>query len=157
MHFHEAVAKAKGVALQLGTQVPFLWVEGTKQEYALWLHTLPDDPLDKYRLFFKAGRTVARDKELGKLVQVFFISEAWLSIVRQGKLPDIRPSEDPQRQEVLIVSCFNLKNHTKDISVLSYMRDKKGKLIAIKELSSGNAGLQFASSLLDTFLAGYHS
>jgi hypothetical protein len=157
MHFHEAVAKAKSVALQAGRHVPLLWVEGTKQEYALWLDTLPVHPLERHLKFFEAGYTVARDKELGKLVQVFFISEAWLSIVRQGKLPDIQPSEDPQRQEVLIVSCYNLKNHTKDISVLSYVREKKSKLIAIKELSSGNAGLQFASPLLDTFLAGYHS
>ena len=155
MHFHEVVAQAKASALEMGRHIPILLLEGTKQRYVVALGTLPDDPFEKRRMLFAIGHNAARKDELGALVQVYFISEAWVSIIRQGTLPDVRPSQDPQRQEILVISCVNLKEQTKKIAILSYVRNKEGRLTAIKDF--GNKGIQFESELLDAFLAGYRS
>ena len=155
MHFHEVVAQAKASALKTGGHMPVLLLEGTKQSYVVALDTFPDDSLEKRRTLFAVGYSVARNDKLGALVQVYFISEAWVSIIRQGTLPDVRPSQDPQRQEILVISCINLKEQTKEIAILSYVRDNEGRLIAIKDF--GNEGIQFESELLDAFLAGYRS
>ena len=155
MHFHEVVTQAKASALETGRHIPVLLLEGTRQRYVVALDTLPDDALEKRRMLFAIGYNAVRKDELGALVQVYFISEAWVSIIQQGTLPDVRPSQDPQRQEILVISCVNLKEQTKEIAILSYVRDKEGRLIAIKDF--GNEGIQFESELLDAFLAGYRS
>ena len=57
-----------------------------------------------------AGYALAQSGEVGDLRQVFFISEGWMIVGEEGKPPvSPRPSEDPKRMEVLVVSNLSAR------------------------------------------------
>lgn len=60
---------------------------------------------------FVAGQALARDSGAEQLRSVYFVSEAWLSQAQDGRLPDVPPSQNPQRKEVLIVNGVEAKSH----------------------------------------------
>lgn len=61
----------------------------------------------------------------------FYISEAWMSVAKKEEIGRKKPSEDPERQEVLIISKFNrdMKNET---AIIPFKR-KEGEIAFEKE------------------------
>lgn len=106
-----------------------------------------------------AGRALAYEGTAGRVRSVYFVTEAWLSQAREGKLPAVRPSQDPQRKEVLIVSGLSgLIGHRRQISLAVYemVRDERGALRELRDYTfPEDPRLVADTPLLEAFLDGF--
>lgn len=75
----------------------------------------------------------------------------------QGKNRNIRPAQDPNRIEVLVISCLDLATKEQSVVCFEYVRDAKGILREIKDmvLPDGQTVAKAVSPLLPAFVAGY--
>ena len=108
--------------------------ESAKEGGILSLKDFPDDPAEKHLAIQTTGYNVGKKAELGELVRVFLISEAWVSIPTAGKLPNVRPSKDPARREALIISSLAV-DRTTALTIFHIERDGQGKLTGLTEFS----------------------
>lgn len=155
MTMTEIAAIAKQTMLKDGYHAPTLIVEGSKEGGVLSLKHFPDDPEEKHLAMQTTGYNVGKKAELGELVRVFLISEAWVSIAVGGKLPGVRPSKDPKRHEVLIISSLAV-DRTTALTMFDVERDSHGMVTGLTECSpSPEDGPTVQSPLLDAFLHGF--
>lgn len=77
MTMTQIAALARDVMLRDGRHAPTLVVEGSRQGGVVALKDLPDDPAEKHLMMQGAGYTIGKRPDLGELVRVFLISEAW--------------------------------------------------------------------------------
>ena len=82
--FEDVTQKAKEIALQDGSHVPILIVEGTRGMAISQMRDVPDTHGERLDLMRSLGQAAARSGKLGRLNQVFFISEAWMSMANKG-------------------------------------------------------------------------
>jgi hypothetical protein len=155
MTMNQISAIAKEVMLKDGYHAPTLIVEGTKEGGILSLKHFPDDPDEKHLAMQATGYNVGKKAELGELVRVFLISEAWVSMAKSGTLPSVRPSKDPNRREVLIISSLAV-DRTTALTLFHIERDAAGKVTGLTEFSpSPEDAPTMKSPLLDAFLHGF--
>src|SRR5579859_2383557 len=152
----EIIEMAEEVLLREGQHMPTVMVIGSKKTAMLRLSDLPDTHAGRARRMFSAGRSIAREGVVGKLQQIYFISEGWMSTGEKGKMPDKVPSQDPKRVEVLLISGLNLETTQVDIVVHEMVRDSEGTLIELKALDI--SGVERADSpLLRAFAQGFQA
>jgi|SRR5579859_919562 len=148
----EIIEMAEEVLLREGQHMPTVMVIGSKKTAMLRLSDLPDTHAGRARRMFSAGRSIAREGVVGRLQQVYFISEGWMSTGEKGKMP----SQDPKRVEVLLISGLNLETTQVDIVVHEMVRDSEGTLIELKALDI--SGVERADSpLLRAFAQGFQA
>jgi hypothetical protein len=133
--FEDVAQKAKEIALQDGSHVPILIVEGSRGMAISQMRDMPDTHDQRLDLMRSLGQAAARSGKLGRLNQVFFISEAWMSVANNGKPPDMRPSQDPNRKEVLIVTGLELKRQQKHLRIFEMIRNPEQRVVDLSELS----------------------
>lgn len=149
---------AKESALKQGQHIPTVVVEGSLQPVYAQFKEFPGTHEERLNRLFAAGYSLAEEGQVGNLKQVFFISEGWLSTRVTGTLPDVPPSQDPNRQEVLIISCLQILGHKTRIRLLEMLRNSAGKLIGLRELDLDQDERADAENpLLDAFVAGFHA
>jgi hypothetical protein len=108
-----------------------------------------------------AGFAFAQSREVGELKQVFFISEAWMSIAELDKPPAVRPSQDPERIEVIMVSNLAVQEAPTRVesrmAILEMIRDAEGRLTDLNALGLAEESAEghVENSLLDAFVVGY--
>ena len=102
-----------------------------------------------------AGRALAQSWEVGELRQVAFISEEWMS-TGAGRPPELRPSQDPARKEVLLISSLTTKDYRNRVVIFEMARDVNDKLTELRDVrSSGEYDEGHAEPpLLDAFVDG---
>ena len=83
--------------------------------------------------------------------QVIYVSEGWSSPPRT---PFLRPSQDPNRTEVLVISALDAKTNTQTLHMYACIRDTKQAVIDLKRFPLPKDG-EVQSPLLPAFLAGY--
>jgi len=85
----------------------------------------------------------------------FLLTEAWLSFVDGA--PNVLPSQDPNRKEVLVVSGCQIDPYQVSLRAYEMIRDAQGKLLDLRRLSEGleSEPVTCESPLLDAFLMGY--
>ena len=90
---------------------------------------------------------------LGRLLNVIFITEAWL-----GTRMDVPPSEDPRRIEVLTLSHYAVRERRLELVSYEMIRDGEGKLIdlVLSWDTRQEPKVQPQSGLIDGFMEGYH-
>src|SRR3712207_746909 len=98
----------------------------------------------------QAGVQLAQDGKVGEIAQVFYICEGWSSPART---PYIRPSQDPNRAEVLVVSALDATTNTQRLQMYACIRDAKQAVIDLKQVLPEDAEAE--SPLLPAFVAGY--
>jgi hypothetical protein len=92
---------------------------------------------------------------LGVLQQVFLVSEAWLSRA-PDKASAVLPSQDPERQEVLLICGLDPQQSQMQIVVFRMLRDPQGKLTELQPMERAQAEtMQAESPLLWAFVYGY--
>ncbi len=152
---------AKETILEDGEHIPMLYVEFAE------LNELVIAPIigfgaenqttfDKQKLLFSIGRALSKEYLGLKVSCVAFVCEAWTSFVKHGdQFKYERPSEDPNRKEMLLVSTLdassppNLKQQAYRAEML---RDGSGELV---DLLSKSTPLEVGHNrLLTAFLAG---
>lgn len=147
---------ARAVTLQHGHHVPTLITVGSKETLVAQLPDFEDTHEGRVQQMTAIGVAVAQDADIGLLERVFFISEAWMSLAKDGKLPEILPSQDPARKEVLVVSSLDIAAREPDMVLFEMIRNNKGKLKRLTEVAPANEeGRQVESPLLSAFVYGY--
>ena len=154
MTITDVAAIAKRVMLEQGKHAPMLVVEGTGMNGIVELGTLPGDYPGKHDAMMMAGFSVAKEGKAGELKQLFFVSEAWISQGEDGKPPQTRPSEDPNRREVLVIGSVRLPERREELMVYALSRNERGEFVGLDELPE-LAGGSPRSFLLDSFLKGF--
>ena len=104
-----------------------------------------------------AGYALAQSGEVGDLRQVFFISEGWMIVGEEGKLPASRPSEDPRRKEVLVISNLSTREQESRLVIFEMVRDVEGQLAELRDiqLPGENEEGHAETPLLDAFVDGF--
>jgi len=148
---------AKETALKFGNHLPTLIIEGKRESVFAQLDNVANTHEGRLRQMFTLGATLGEQGVIGSLQQMFYISEAWVSMAQKGEmLPDVPPSQDPKRKEVLVIVNFHAQRQNMQMVMLEMVRDTEGQLVALPELQrSGQAGEHAESPLVTAFVRGF--
>ena len=149
---------AKENILKFGGHVPTIIVKGSDGSSIAQFESLAETHEEKARMMFAAGADIARNNRIGELWQVFFVSEAWVSMAGEDGTIDKPPSQDPNRKEVLIITTVELIEQPRtDLALFEMIRNNEGELVELKEFAmvENAEGLRVESPLLKAFVAGY--
>lgn len=155
-HFEKIIRYAKEALLRQGSHGTMLIMEGDKNTLIAGLATFPATHAGRIITMRAAGRSVALSGEIGRLLDVYLISEGWMSMSRDGKLPNMRPSQDPNRKEVLIISGLRVEDQSKSLRLFEMKRGFRGKLVDLEEVEpdEGKKGTVDVP-LLEAFVDGF--
>ena len=69
----------------------------------------------------------------------------------------VRPSQDPNRKEVLIISAIQIKEHKKQMKVFEILRDSDQKVVGLEEFMPDEEKKDESVEvpLLDAFVHGF--
>ena len=149
---------AQETLLRDGHHASTLIIDGSTRPVIVQIDGLAPTFEGRIQQMFVAGQALARDGGAGRLRSVYFVSEAWLSQAQEGKMPDVPPSQDPQRKEVLIVDGVEAKSRRARVAIYEMARDGEGNLREIREIKFLNeTSASSDSPLLEAFLAGFRS
>ena len=157
LHLDDIVRLAEDVILRDGHHIPILLVEGTTDLMVMQLPGLPDEPELRQAMLFEVGKLVTSTASVGRLRQVFMITEAWLSIEQEGKPVLKRPSEDPHRKEVLLVAAMYPATGKQALELREMIRAANGELMDLRILRPPGHATEAVSPLLEAFVAGYET
>jgi hypothetical protein len=151
------VQAAKELALEQGGHTPTVMIEGSREIVALPIEHLEDSPEERVNQMYQLGFLLASFAIVGVLKQVFFIAEGWMNVTQDGKQPEIRPSQDPQRTEVLLISQLNVINDLAKVVLLEMKRDMNGTLYALENVDGRlpEPESSVKSPLLEAFAIGF--
>jgi hypothetical protein len=150
----ETVAEiAVEVLLRDGYHRPTLIVEGSKASRVLQLSQVPPTHEERAAQMLTVGLLLREQGELGRLKQVYFVTEAWLS--EQNDLQAPRPSQDPNRKEVLVVSGFQVSGARRQVALYEMVRDARGQFRELKPFQAPHDPDNVYTPLLDAFVFGY--
>jgi hypothetical protein len=152
--FEEVTRIAKETILKHGNHIPTLIADGSKRPVFTQIVDMEATPEGRVQQMFTTGFILARSGQVGVLNQVFFITEAWLSTATADELPEKRPSEDPQRKEVLLISSFKVSQRQQRSAVIEMVRDSSGKLVDLHEIEFGEES-EGENRLLTAFVVGF--
>jgi len=156
VNFEQVALNAKELTLRDGHHVPILIVEGSMKYLINTFREMPDTHQARAQMMDLIGRTFATNGRIGRLRQVFFICEGWMSMGRKENLPKIRPSEDPDRLEVLIISGLQVEGNKKNLILFQMDRDNQNRLVDLREIKpSGERAGEVEVPLLDAFVKGF--
>jgi hypothetical protein len=121
---------------------------------------IPPQPSQLRHTLFLMGKQAADQYRQWKILRVWYISEAWMSVEPHGISPASRPSQDPKRREVLVINELDATTEAlaQKIEIQEMYRNKSRKITNVLPLSqlSEEGGMERASSaVLLNFLAGF--
>lgn len=156
--FEEVISNAKEIMLRDGVHNPALIVEGNNSLIAGQVNDMPYTHGERVQLMRYLGQATAKSGRIKQLNQVFMVSEGWLSIPSDTKQDNIRPSQDPDRKEVLIISGIQIREQKKQIKALEIVRDENNLVTGLEEfLPAATQDQEIAIPLLDAFVEGFQT
>lgn len=154
--FEQVTRLAQEALLHDGYHAPTLIIDGSTRPVIVQIDGLAPTFEGRVQQMFVAGQALASDGGAGRLRSVYFVTEAWLSQAQKGKLPDVPPSQDPQRKEVLIVDGVEARSRQARVAIYEMLRDEQGNLREIRELKLPDDSSSSADNpLLEAFLTGF--
>jgi hypothetical protein len=154
----EIASIARETLLKDGSHIPTVIVVGTLGQGMAQLHGDLETSEDRAKVMWFLGKAFRTESKIGKLQKIFFIGEAWMSATARSGV-NIRPSEDPKRVEVLVVTELDLNSSKTTMQLFEMVRDEHEELKSTRpyELEDAKGGLETRSNLLEAFLRGYYS
>lgn len=154
----EAIMKsATEILIREGYHAPTILLDGTREAGVIVLTEFPSENTERIRLMYKMGQQAVHEHPVGVLRQVFLISESWMGtkqslddITKKGY---VRPSLDPNRMEVLTVTCLNTATREHTIGIVEIIRNAQDEIVELKKVEVGDG--KGESTLLPAFVAGY--
>lgn len=141
-------------ALRDGGYVPTVFARGTKKSAMGRIEDMPGTHEARVQRLFQAGMELRQEGHLGLLVQVIFISQAWLRVRQPGDV-SMRPSADPARLEVLMVAGLSLPEDSASLTIFEMVREDD-KVVDLREFRRQDSrDTEIHSPLLDAFVAGF--
>ena len=157
--FEQVTRLAQEVLLRDGHHVPTLIVDGSRNPIVIQMEVLAPTFEGRMQQMFVTGQALSHEGTVGRLRSIYFITEAWLSQSRDGILPGMRPSQDPQRKEVLIVNGLGRligKSRRVHLAIFEMVRDDQGTLREIRDYTFPDDPEAVADTpLLEAFLTGF--
>ena len=155
MDITEIVRQAKRTMLRQGEHHPQIMIEDTRGVYIALLDFLPATTLEKQKLLFKIGNSLAMDNDIeaSSVKQLVWICEAWFSSVPvQEAAHAPSPSKDPHRREGLIVLTLTIKDRqlSQEMQMVEVIR--QGGILDL--LPRNEPMKEVRSGLLTSCLAG---
>lgn len=149
---------AKEHLLEHGTHVPTVIAIGTCGKGIGQLDGALDSHEERVQAMRVLGKVFRREGSVGQLLKIYFVSEGWMSVAKKPGADLMRPSLDPNRIEVLVVSELDLQNQKTNMLLFEMARDEKQKLVEIKPYEADVAkDGKTKSYLLEAFIRGYYS
>jgi hypothetical protein len=130
-------------------------VDGAKRMIVLQLEAVAPTYEERLVQMALTGAAVAQTEDVGTLQQVFFVTEAWMSEVQQGKIPSNPPSQDPNRKEILTISQLEVYKRKSSLAIVEMIRDQEGKLVELRPMEHLVGEEQVESPLLEAFAYGF--
>ena len=157
--FEQVTRLAQESLLHNGSHPPTLIVDGSKNPIFIQMERLAPTYEARLQQMYITGQALSHEGTAGRVRSVYFVTEAWLSQARDGVLPGMRPSQDPQRKEVLIVSGLSgLIGHRQQVhlAIFEMLRDEQGALGEIRDYTfPDDPELVADTPLLEAFLTGF--
>ena len=157
LSFEEVISLAIDIMFKDGNHVPTVFMETSNSIVVGRIPDMPPTHGERVELMHFLGQTSAESGKVDQLHQVFMVSEGWMSEPSENKPSDIRPSQDPDRKEVLIISGIHVKEQKKRLEVLEILRDSNQQVIGLKEFLPGEEKKdeKIEIPLLDAFVQGF--
>jgi hypothetical protein len=146
---NEILTAAKEAMLRDGECSPIVFVRGTKGKRYMPL-PVGETLTERVSIMAQAGSQMGQAGKVGEVEQVIYVCQGWASPART---PFIRPSLDPNRTEVLVISALDAKTNTQTLQMYACIRDKSQAVIELRHVLPEDAKAE--SPLLPAFLAGY--
>src|SRR5687768_7435798 len=155
----EIISNAKEIMLRDGKHVPVLIVEADRKVAAGQIPDMPPTHGERVELMLFLGQAAGKSGRIDSLQQVFMVQEAWMSVATEDKPPQSRPSQDPNRKEVLVVSGIEIKDYKKHMRVFEILRDKHDQVVGFEEFAPDEKKKDHSVEvpLLDAFVNGFQT
>jgi len=142
---------AKALMLRDGYHAPIVFVEGTNGKVAVLLESFGNTNVERVRDMMKVGIKTAIECNVGELELIVFVNETWMS-----RNPDVLPSQDPQRQEMLMIHSLDARTQDEDMRGFEVIRDPKGQVVNLIDWHQPASG-GVKGNLLQAFQKGYQT
>jgi hypothetical protein len=159
MELEQIEKLATKMCLLQGGHSPQFIVNGENDTAIVVINDLPDKNPEKMLAISHAAieTVVSKGKRIGMLKKIFFICEAWMSVVKQSGLKSfLSPSKDPKRIEALLISEFDIATNKETVVTFEMKRDKNKKLVGFEEAQRNTEDNLREFSLMDAFVRGYY-
>jgi hypothetical protein len=153
----EIISNAKEIMFRDGNHVPIVIVESGKALVAAQIPDMPETHGERIELLRFLGQVAAKSGRIDQLRQVFMVSEGWMSEPSEDKPIDMRPSQDPNKKEVLIISAIQMKERKKQIAMFEILRDGNENVVGLEEFLTETMKKDESVEvpLLEAFVQGY--
>ena len=153
----EIISNAKEIMLRDGNHVPVLIMEADNKFVVGQIPDMPPTHGERVELMSSLGQAAAKSGRVNQLQQIFMVTEGWMSMASEDKPAELRPSEDPNRKEVLIISAVQMKEHKKYLNVYEVFRDPDEQVVGMEEFlpNEKKEDVLVEVPLLDAFVDGY--
>ena len=150
----DVARKAQEVLLEDGYHVPTLILERDGQATVTQVNPMAETSAARVEQLQRVGFMLAQQEDVVIPQQVFFITEGWMSMVDKDQKHPSRPSEDPHRKEVLLVTVLDMRERGSSTSVFEMSRDDEQRLSALHPLQMGEDE-RMDSPLIEAFVQGF--
>src|SRR6266487_1245726 len=153
----EIISNAKEIILRDGEHMPTLLVEASKNLVVGRIPDLPPTHGERVELLRFLGQAAAKSRRVDQLQQVFMVSEGWMSMPSEDKPSEIRPSQDPNRKEVLIISAIQMTERKKQMEIFEILRDSSEHVVSIEKFlpDEEKKDKSVEIPLLEAFVQGF--
>ena len=158
LSFEHVTRLAREVLLRDGYHLPTVIVDGSQQPVIVQIPEMAPTHEERAAQMYVAGAILGRDRQAGRLRQAFFVTEGWMSVAREGSLPAVPPSQDPQRKEMLVVTGYESSTQHTRMALYEMKRDPEGVLRELLDYEYGTGNrIQAENPLLEAFVQGFAS
>jgi hypothetical protein len=155
----EIISNAKEIMLRDGYHVPVVIMEVDKKLMGAQIPDMPATHGERLELMHFLGQAAAKSGRVDQLQEVFLVHEGWMSVASEDMPAEIRPSQDPKRKEVLIISAIQMKERKKQMKVFEILRDSSEQVVGLEEFlpDEEKKDESVEVPLLDAFVQGFRT
>ena len=155
--FEEIISNAKEKMLLDGKIEPILVIESSKSLVIVPLQDMPETHGERIGLMRFLGQVTAKSGRVNQLQQVFMVTEGWMIKANEDEHVKTRPSEDPNRKEVLIISGMQMRERKKHLKLFEILRDSNERVVGLEGFSPDAKKYESVEiPLLEAFVYGFN-
>jgi hypothetical protein len=152
----QMIEQTREIALEAGVHGPIVVAEASEFGTVIALMVMPESHHEKLKLMYMAGRRLAGENQMHDLVQVFYVSEAWMLATTDDDVPTFPLEENPLSREVIIIYQRDLREQRDSMAVLDMIRDDDGTLVDLPISGDDDGALSVVKSpMIDSFMSGF--
>lgn len=129
MDIQAIIAQAKAYILSQGYHPVTLYMEDAHQIYLYRFANFPGTTRERQHTLCSLGFAYRKEFADKPIQHLSLVAEAWVSTTTRGERPTYRrPSEDPDRKELLIILHLDATCRISDLYRMEMIRDESGSL-----------------------------